>query len=166
MKFIQKIFGALCDALSACLQGFDSVVLAEKPRLADFAKWVTAAESTFGWETGSFVKAFLEYRNEIHVSSIDSDEFAQAVIRLANRSGGYSGSGSEMLTEINKIAGDDARKSKGWPKMQSLKGRLMRLAPVLRAQGIHFDYEKGKYTRTYVLKLDTGVTAATESETP
>jgi hypothetical protein len=39
------ILGALFDAVSAALRNLSSVKLDRAPRMADFAKWITAAES-------------------------------------------------------------------------------------------------------------------------
>lgn len=39
-----RIFAGLLDAVSAALANLTTVALSEPPRMADFAKWVTAAE--------------------------------------------------------------------------------------------------------------------------
>jgi hypothetical protein len=55
-----KLFGALLDAVSTAIRTHDSVVLDGMPRMADFARWVTAAEPQLGWKPGGFLSA---YRN-------------------------------------------------------------------------------------------------------
>src|SRR6185295_19516384 len=53
------ILGALLDAVSMAIKNIDKVRLPRLPRLADFAKWVTAGESAFGWEPGTCVESFI-----------------------------------------------------------------------------------------------------------
>ena len=54
------LLGAFLDAVSGALGHKDSVVLADKPRMADFAIWVTAAEPACGWSYGSFMAAYTD----------------------------------------------------------------------------------------------------------
>jgi hypothetical protein len=42
-----KILGALLDGVSTGLRRFNEIVVADKPRMADFARWVTACETAF-----------------------------------------------------------------------------------------------------------------------
>ncbi|MFO7703567.1 MAG: hypothetical protein R6V43_00285 [Halopseudomonas sp.] len=52
------ILGGLCDALSCALRNHDKVTLARRPRMADFALWLTAAEEALGWKPGSFMESY------------------------------------------------------------------------------------------------------------
>jgi hypothetical protein len=53
------ILGALLDAVSMALARRSSVELASLPRMADFARWVTAAEPALGWRPGAFLRSCL-----------------------------------------------------------------------------------------------------------
>jgi putative DNA primase/helicase len=44
--------------VSAALRNVETVTLLTKPRMADFARWVTAAEEGFGWAPGTFMAAY------------------------------------------------------------------------------------------------------------
>jgi hypothetical protein len=44
-----RVIGVLLDALSTALRTFDDVKLQNAPRMADLAKWLTAAETALGW---------------------------------------------------------------------------------------------------------------------
>ena len=48
-----RILGALCTAVSGALRNLSSVNLEGLPRMADFAEWATAAETSMGFEQGS-----------------------------------------------------------------------------------------------------------------
>jgi hypothetical protein len=52
-----KILGALLDAVSAVLKNLPDVKLADSPRMADFARFVTAAEPALVWPDGAFMDA-------------------------------------------------------------------------------------------------------------
>jgi hypothetical protein len=54
-----KILGALLDGISTGLRRFNDIVIKEKPRMVDFAKWVTACETAF-WPAGTFLPIYLE----------------------------------------------------------------------------------------------------------
>ena len=55
-----RVLGALLDAVSAALRNLDAAHLARAPRLADFARWVTAAEPALGWPAGTFLHELSE----------------------------------------------------------------------------------------------------------
>jgi hypothetical protein len=48
----------LLGAVSTALANLATVRLAELPRMADFAKWVSAAEPALGWTQGAFMEAY------------------------------------------------------------------------------------------------------------
>ena len=81
-----RILGALLDAVSAALRNVASVRLDRSPRMADFVKWVTAAESGLGWEPGAFLAAYRENRRDVSEAAFEADVVAVAIDNLS-RSG-------------------------------------------------------------------------------
>src|SRR5205807_1752303 len=53
-----RILGALYDAVAGALRELPNVKIKKLPRMADAAKWVTAAEKALGWEPGTFLADF------------------------------------------------------------------------------------------------------------
>ena len=53
------ILGAVLDAIAGALDRVASIKLATWPRMADFARFVTAAEPALGWKEGAFLAAVL-----------------------------------------------------------------------------------------------------------
>ena len=53
------ILGALLDAVSVAVARESSVTMASWPRMADFARWVTAAEPALGWTKGDVPQELL-----------------------------------------------------------------------------------------------------------
>ena len=65
------ILGALLDAVSCALGQIDSVSLSEAPRMADFAKWVVAAENALGWPQGAFLDSYAANRAKSDQAAIE-----------------------------------------------------------------------------------------------
>jgi putative DNA primase/helicase len=132
------ILGALLDAVSAALRDLHKVKLDRMPRMADFVKWITAAESGLGWEAGQFLAAYRENRRDVIESSFEADLVAVAIkdYILADCPDGWTGTATELLTALNARTSEGVRKSKLWPlSAQGLGNRIDRVAPLLRNKG-------------------------------
>jgi hypothetical protein len=77
------ILGALLDAISAGLRHLATVQVSPLPRMADFAKWVTAAAPALGWEARAFLDAHVQNRDEAHAVAVEGSAVAHAVHTLA-----------------------------------------------------------------------------------
>jgi len=150
-----RILGALLTAASGSLRRWDAIRLSEKPRMADFARWVTAAEPELGWPAGSFVQTFLESRTATDGLAIESSPVASAVVDLLNEKGSWSGTATELLTELNERSGGAAFRPLNWPKTSKGLGiSLRRSMPNLRREGylVEFKGPQGKENRR-IIKL-------------
>jgi hypothetical protein len=127
------VFGALCTAAAGALARVHDVRLERLPRMADFARWVTAAEPAFGWEPGAFVDVYGENRGESHEVALESSTIGPALRAVAD--GGFHGTASELLEALGEEAGDAATRRKDWPNPRALVDELKRLAPNMRALG-------------------------------
>ena len=134
-----RIFGALLDALSRALGNIASVKLDRVPRMADFAKWITAAEPGLGWEPGTFLEAYRENRRDVSEASFEADSVAVAIDKLCTTTDwleGFQGTATELLSAINNLTSEPTRKSKYWPQTAAQLGnRVARATPLLRAKG-------------------------------
>jgi putative DNA primase/helicase len=138
------ILGALLDAVSGALRNLDKVKLERAPRMADLAKWITAAEPSLGWEPGQFLSAYRDNRREVVEASFEADAVAIAIRDwiLAAHPDGWTGTPTELLAALNMttLVSDGTRKSKLWPlSAQALGNRIERIAPLLRAKGFLID---------------------------
>jgi putative DNA primase/helicase len=132
------ILGALLDAVSAALRHLPTVKLDRAPRMADFAKWITAAERGLGWEPGAFLKVYCENRRDVIESSFEADPVAVAIKDYVSveHPEGWTGTATELLSALNSRASDGMRKSRIWPDTaQRLGNRIDRVAPLLRSKG-------------------------------
>jgi len=132
------ILGALLGAVSRAHGRIDSIKLDRLPRMADFAKWITAAEPGLGWEPGEFIAAYSENRRDVSETTFEADNVALAIWKLisAGAGDGFEGTATELLEAINPLVSDQARKSKYWPQTPAMLGnRVARAAPLLKAKG-------------------------------
>ena len=138
-----RILGSILYAVSAALKKFPSVKMERKPRMADFAKWVTAAEPGLGWEPGAFMQAYTANRAAAVEMGLESSPVAQAVQELIKVTPEWRSTATDLLDELEKYVSEKITKSKSWPKSPSaLSGQLRRLAPNLRAVGIEIDFDE------------------------
>lgn len=141
-----KILGALYDAVSCAIRCKSSIRLEQKPRMADFAKWVCAAEDALPWINGLFLSAYEENRSEASYQAIASDPVAQALLKfIENRTESqWKGTASDLLDAIAPmdydIYGNKLRIHQGFPQNGiSLGKKLRRLAPNLRNCGCNIE---------------------------
>jgi hypothetical protein len=140
-KVRSSILGSLLDAVSAALQNKDTVKLDNPPRMADFSKWVMAAESGLGWESGSFMTAYNENRSTAVGIGLESDVLAQAIIDFQKDYPTWDGTATDLINALEENVSEKILKSKLWPKAANvLSNRLRRLAPVLREVGIEVEF--------------------------
>ncbi|WP_249780897.1 ATP-binding protein [Bradyrhizobium sp. dw_78] len=133
-----RIISALCDAVSAALRNVDKVKLERSPRMADFVKWTTAAESGLGWEAGEFIAAYNENRRGVSETVFEADSVAVAIRNfvIEDHPLGWEGTPTELLAEINNRVAEGIRKARTWPMTaQALGNRIDRIAPLLRNKG-------------------------------
>ncbi|KAF0229345.1 MAG: ATP-binding [Beijerinckiaceae bacterium] len=152
-----RVLGALLDGISAGLRNIATTVLPEKPRLADFALWVTACEPGLGWKPGSFMADYMDNRRTAANSAFEADAVAvtiHAFAKLYATVDAWSGTPTELLDKLNGIASDATKRSRAWPiTAQGLGNRMERAAPLLRERGVHFE-RKHSGTRSYVIWMD------------
>ena len=163
------ILGALLTALSATMQRLPTIKLSTLPRMADFALWSVAAAPSIGLEPGEFMAAYSENRSAANDLALESTPVSKIIIELISNTQEWSGTATELLAEIDRIADDKTRRLKVWPQTaRTLSGILKRLAPNLRAVGVEVDLGRTKQGRYVSLRTsrDFCVTTVTSVTTP
>lgn len=138
-ELFPRIFGSLLDALVETLGCLPTVDPPSLPRMADFGKVLAAAD-----EAGMTVEAlgtFLSHQQEICQDVLDGDSFGVAVKELALDRLSWAGTATELLDEL--WTGEKSLRPRDWPKPNGVKGRLKRLIPQFRNDGIDIVFEKG-----------------------
>ncbi len=145
------ILGALLDAVSGAIGRLAEVQLERAPRMADFARWVVAAEPALGWPAGSFLKAYTGNRDAIHEIVLDAAVIVPPT-RTLLESGEFMGTATELLDRLAGIVGESATRRKGWPgNATSLSRELARIAPNLRSVGIEVEKRRESHGRRLIV---------------
>src|SRR5215204_897532 len=103
---LPEILGGLFEAVSVALRELSGVELDSLPRMADFAKWATAAESALGMEPEGFMKAYTGSRREINELALEADPVAVAVIKLMASTDEWIGTSTKLWKELSALTDD------------------------------------------------------------
>lgn len=137
------ILGALLDATAEALANRTTTQIDAKPRLADFAVWVTAAEAALEWEQGSFLDVYRENRQSAIEISVEDSKLASLIIDVAEEHDRWEGTATDLLNELNRRVDEQTRRRKWWPKSPGwLSNDLRRAASSLRAVGVEVDFDR------------------------
>ena len=154
-----RILGALLDALAGAMDHIHAVHLPELPRMADFARWSTAAEEPLGWTPGSFMSAYDQNRAEADRLALESSPTGHHLLAVGRS--GFEGNATELLALLNE-RDSEAYRTPGWPKTaKKLASDVKRLAPNLRKLGVSVGFERTNGKRLIVLQESPSVTTVT-----
>ncbi len=139
-----SILGALLTVASVSLKDRRRVQLDKPPRMADFAKWVVAAEPALGWQPGTFMDIYTENQSSATSVVMESSPVARAIIQfMNNHKEGWKGLVGDLHNELLKYEiYKDAKKAPKAPN--ALSGQLRRIKSSLLVQGI--DIQEGRKT--------------------
>ena len=130
-------FAALLDAVSCGLKRLDATPT-PNVRMADFARFVHAAEPALPWAPGAFLAALQRARQHANVTLAEGDLVAAAVREFLGDHGRiWCGLTSELHKLLSSRVGPSGRGPQDWPGNARWFGeRLRRAAPALRSLGI------------------------------
>ena len=109
--------------------------------MSDFCRWITAAEPGLPWKPGTFLTAYRRKMEDANTDLAEDDSVASAMVDWvdANLRAGASREmvAKDLLIQLNHMMADTPKdmRATGHP-VRGLAYKLVRLAPVLRAQGI------------------------------
>ena len=136
------IIGGLCDALSCAIKNQHTVKLERKPRMADFALWVTAAEPALRWEPGTFMKSYSANLDAGVEVALEASPFGEALLKHMTKCVTWTGTATDLLNELERAAHERATRSPSWPKSgKGAASALRRMAPLFRRMGITIDQQ-------------------------
>lgn len=135
-----RILGALLSAVSTAIKNRSKVKLERRPRMADFAEWIVAAEPGLPWQPGAFMEVYNENRANIHRTALEADIFSSALLDWFKDKAEWEGKASQLLRAIEEHACaydekkiEALRRLKSWPADGTrVSLRLRRLSNFLR----------------------------------
>jgi len=136
------------------LKNHQHIKLESTPRMADFARWMVAAEPGLRWEPGDFMRAYTVNRASAVEMGIEASAVAQAIETMTETVPEWQGTATELLDQLDKVAPDKVLKTKEWPKTaQALSNRLRRLAPTMRSIGTEIDFDREGHARKRIIEI-------------
>lgn len=133
------IFNGLLKGLRSGLRHYDEVELPYKPRMADFARFATAAEKGLGLENGITLKAITQRQEEANLNSLELDPVAPRIIDWFKPREGQpirpdlEGTATEIWEQLTPMSD----KPSNWPKTAShFSQHLSRITPLLATANI------------------------------
>jgi hypothetical protein len=162
-----RLFGVLCDAASMALRNLPNINLDRLPRMADFARWATAAEPAIGLQPGEFMEIYAGNRAEGNELAIESNPVGKVVLDFMDDTSNWTGTATDLLANLDEFAGEKTKQQQGWPKSaQGLSGILKRLAPHLRAVGVDAQWPTRTKNRRCIILRKVGESCVTTVTTP
>lgn len=143
------VLGALCDAACMALRNRDQTVVAELPRMADFARWVVAAEPALPWNAGEFIHALRASAHRALRMGVLDDPICGAVHDMVppgtNR---WEGTIQEFMTQLHHSIPHHVRRAAKIPSNSlNMRSHLRRIAPAMRSgMGIEITTDDGGLT--------------------
>ncbi len=157
-----RILGALLDAVLAGLGNLPNVTLEQPPRMADFALWVNACEESLGMKPGEALAAYQSNRTQTHNLALEASPLYEPLQEVARA--GFSGTSSELLFLLSKLASDSTRRSPRWPKApNTLSNALRRMAGSLRSSGIELYFNRADHQGRRVISVKSASLVAERS---
>ena len=149
-----RILGAILDALATGIAALPEVRLDRLPRMADWARWITACEPPA--ERGARVRAYERSCAESLDALLEASPVASAIQSLlGSGTEVWEGEPTELHRKLSQIADQMGTRTRGWPPNgQVLSRRLTRLSGVLRPAGIAITRTRGVRRQIRITRRD------------
>jgi hypothetical protein len=135
-----RILGVLLDGVSAALRRLPTVHPGDLPRMADFAKWIEAAEPGLGLPGGTLRAAYDRNRASVVEAALGSSQIATAVRALIEERNRREGTPAEMLQALSAKVSQRTQRDQSWPaNPRALSQALTRNATFLRTIDIEME---------------------------
>ena len=136
------ILGSLLDAVAAGLRNLPATVIANPPRMADFAQFIVAAAPGLGWDPAQFLADYAANRRDVREDAAAASPLVPVIEALLGRPDGPGEPGfditaTELLDRLRKICTETVQRARWFPNTAAAVGaQLRRIAPLLAERGI------------------------------
>ena len=147
-----RILGRLLDAIASALKNDSMPNPASLPRMADFAKTVTAAESGLGWEPGTFQRIYDEYLRDAMDQTASDEPLVTALHSIAP----FTGTADELLRRLRPLLDGYDEMPRG---VSALGAKLRAIQQVLRHTGLRLDSKRTHRHRLICISAPPAIVA-------
>lgn len=135
-----SILGALFDTLSKVLRIAPTLKFTSRPRMADYARYASAAAIALGFTQDSFLAAFDKNTSRQNTVALEESITGSAIIQFISDKNSWEGLASELYALLKGIVEDSKQQvggEGGFPKAANhLWKRIMQVRPNLVSIGI------------------------------
>jgi hypothetical protein len=150
-----RIFAGLLDAVSTALANIGSVRLTERPRMADFAKWVTAAEPALGWPDGGFMDSYAANREHADRATVEGNPVALAIVKLLKDEIHWSGTMTDLKTTLRNKYPSLTDDPYSFPRQENkLSAAIRRIQPPLRRMGVELEFCRNGKSGERIVRIE------------
>ena len=154
-QFWPEALGAVFDLVAAIMRELPNTCPVSLPRMADSAKWVTAAEKALEWEPGTFIKAYGDNRRDAVEICLDASPLVQVIAGITEHSP-FLGTPTELYDRMLEWIREHNVNAK-MPRNASMLGsEIRRLAPALDAIGYKVEFGSGKHRWIRIVNPNEG----------
>jgi hypothetical protein len=152
---LSQILGCILDAVSLALRSEAETTLPKRLRMADAARWLSAAEPALGLKKSTLLEAIEESQVIAVADRIRDNSLYRALHQLLEENGPYEG-GMGALHDFLLLKND--RPDRSFPRTAAhLSSQLQRLAPAMAKAGIAVELQqRGREGRTVVIQRTPG----------
>ena len=122
--------------------------------MADFAKWVTAAEPALGWTEGAFLESYAANREYSDRATVEGNPVGLAIVKLVNEETCWAGTMTELKTILRNrypLLTDDPY---SFPRQENkLSSAIKRIQPPLRRMGVEVAYSRRGSSGERIIRL-------------
>jgi len=131
-----RLLGALVEVVSSALRNLPNTSIVNKPRMADFALFASAAAPSLGWNQEEFLLAFNEDKQKAQRDLVQNTILGLLIVRFLTsiENQQWEGSASELLEKLRNL--EPAYKNDLPKSPRILSSELGRLTPALRTTGL------------------------------
>jgi len=149
IRDVPLILGGLLDGLSAALKNHGHIKITDLLRMGDFCKWATAAGAAYGWKEDEFMLAYTENVEQSYLDSVESSEFASALVTMFDTRSEFKGVPLELLVQLDSLSVEGNIKN-----VRTAKGvteQLSRFENALNKLGIFIKKYRDRTNKTVLI---------------
>lgn len=145
-----KILGALLDVYVEGLRNYETTNLNQTPRMADYAKWISACEKALVQKKRSFLSIYHDNQEDAIKATLTTDPVATVLLEVLEDKGFWEGTATSLVEAFQTTANNMGIRYK-MPSHRTLRDNLERLKPLLRKINIHWEW--GRETNANMYKI-------------
>ena len=147
------ICGEIFDGISQAMKNLDDVNLKYTPRMADFTRWVVAAEPSMYWKDGLFLKKYKANHEVRHGISLYNDDLAICIVDFMSNRKYWKGTADDLILALKGHSFNQNPKKNKVPSSSAILAKKLRRAThILEESGLNITFDRSSTKRKIKIK--------------